>query len=104
MNHPLLSVHRPSWIRAATHGDDVPGGVMTYKRWTLVASGLAVAMLVPSAPVQAQGARHWRLTPPGSSALAAGAQAGLAADLAMTADGGLTLSVQRGTTTVVETS
>src|SRR3954465_5484032 len=68
---------------------------MKHRRWTLVASGLAIALLAPTVPAQADGARHWRLTPPGRQVAAE-----LVADLAMSR-GQLSISVRRGPNSVV---
>ncbi|OLB64344.1 MAG: alpha-glucosidase [Actinobacteria bacterium 13_2_20CM_2_72_6] len=74
----------------------------TWRRWTgLAASGMVLALLAPTAPAQADPARQWHLTPPGVRPAAA---AGVAADLALTRTGGLTLSVRHGGTTVVQPS
>ncbi len=78
---------------------------MRHRWWRtggLLASGVALALLAPSAPAQADGARQWRLTPPGVRAAAAGPA--VAANVSLSRSGQLKLTVQRGGTTVVEPS
>src|SRR4051794_34137228 len=75
------------------------------RRWwrtgSLLASGLVITLLAQATPAHADGARHWRLTPPGTRAADG---PGLVADLALTGSGALNLTVQRGGTTVIAPS
>lgn len=64
--------------------------------------GLAAATLMPAgAAASVPQAQHWTLSPPGATAKAGAAPQ---ADVALSTDGRLTLSVRRGGTTVLEPS
>lgn len=63
--------------------------------------GLAAAMLIGVPAGTAAPARHWTLSPPGVTAKAGATPQ---ADVALSTDGRLTLSVRRGGTTVLEPS
>src|SRR5215218_6084500 len=105
-----VAIDTSTRLNSASHSNRVRckrswEGSMRHSWWRtggLPASGVAFALLAPSAPARADGARRWRLTPPGERAAAAGSV--VAANVSLSRSGHLKLTVQRGGTTVVEPS